>query len=362
MPDSPQRASNYLAARKACQYARGFIAKGSTQRVNNTYSSQQRLYLKKAIVDLRDMILSKDPYNLETDQAIQTFYKVVEQCKKFSLGNCFELALLSLEYLLITSPHIRAEVFTLNGGDHTFLIIGRNPASLPHSPHTWGRNAFLCDPWANKVYPAYKYSCYLKSYYSTTCTNTTPGDFLNHIEKFDETRHTFKRLDTLTTSYLRIVDSPLHKQEIKVRFEKKINRILGAIKSLIDDLQTMAKSINQQYGAQDIKHTTINQLVSKLTLLIGPLTAAIKQTVDVNEPYHTVRRQLQHALREHTIQCGKAILLSEDDKNRLATYRYPLSPKTLWMRFFNSPPKTAQNVVARLDAAQEELRSHLHDA
>lgn len=359
MPDSPKRASNYIAAREACHYARRFIVKGSTQNINNTYTSKQRIFLEKGIVDLRDMSLSKNPYNLEEDSSIQIFYRVIELCKKFSLGNCFELALLSLEYVLITYPNLRAEVFILSGGDHTFLVIGRNPASLPHLPKTWGRNVFLCDPWTNSVYSAYKYARYLRSHSSTPYPNNTPGDYLNHIEKFEETRHTFKCLDTLTTTYLRIADTPLHKLEIKTRYQQKTTNMLRAIKSLMVDLQTIAESVKEEYGSQDGKYLTIQQAVNKLTALIDQTTMVMKQNVDINEPYLEIRMSLQQSLKVQVAEYWHAMSLSESDKKTLFTYRYPLSPKTLWMRFFNTPPKTVQKVIERLETAQEELKLQL---
>ncbi|QRN04812.1 hypothetical protein GH742_13605 [Legionella sp. MW5194] len=360
MPDSLHRAANYLAARKACQYARRFVVKGATQGINNTYTSQQRVSLESAVSDLRECSLAKDPYNLETDLSIHIFYKVTELCKKFSLGNCFELSLLSLEYLVMNEPDVRAEVFTLSGGDHTFLVVGRNPASQIHSPETWGKNAFFCDPWANKVYPAHKYPIHLRNHYSRTYLNNTTEDFLNHTEKFDKTRHVFKRMDTLTTTYLRTADAPLHKQQIKSLFEQRATSIQHAIQSLIAALQPIAQSIEEEYGAQDAKHVMIKRLVSELTVQIDCITAIMKQGIDFKESYLNVRMTLQDYLKEHTIRYWKSMILSESDRNTLFTYHYPLSPKTIWMQFFQIPPKTAAKVMDRLEKAQDELQAHLH--
>ncbi|KTD45686.1 hypothetical protein Lrub_2483 [Legionella rubrilucens] len=360
MPDSLHRAANYLAARKACQYARRFVVKGATQSINNTYSSQQRVSLDSAISDLRGLSLAKDPYNLETDLSIHIFYKVTELCKKYSLGNCFELSLLSLEYLVMNEPDVRAEVFTLSGGDHTFLVVGRNPASPLHSPETWGKNAFFCDPWANKVYPAHKYPIHLRNHYSTSYLNNTKGDCLNHTEKFDKTRHAFKRMDTLTTTYLRTADTPLHKQQIKNLFEERAASIQHAIQSLVVNLQPIAQSVEEEHGPQDAKHVMIKNLVSELTVQIDCITTIMKQDVDFKEPYLKVRMTLQDFLKELTVRYWKSMILSESNRNTLFTYRYPLSPKTLWMQFFHIPPKTAQQIMDRLEAAQNELQSHLH--
>lgn len=34
------------------------------------------------------------------------------------------------------------------------LVIGRNPHSDPDDINTWGKNAVICDPWANRFYEA----------------------------------------------------------------------------------------------------------------------------------------------------------------------------------------------------------------
>lgn len=34
------------------------------------------------------------------------------------------------------------------------LVIGRNPCSKPDDIDTWGKNAVIYDPWANRFYEA----------------------------------------------------------------------------------------------------------------------------------------------------------------------------------------------------------------
>src|SRR3990167_5169593 len=78
-------------ANNAYQYARMNIIKGRTHISNNTLENEQRDSLEKALEDLHGQI-KLEVINLKAeDQNIALFYSVVEQCKKFSLGNCHEL-------------------------------------------------------------------------------------------------------------------------------------------------------------------------------------------------------------------------------------------------------------------------------
>ena len=123
-----------IVAEQACKYARGFILKGSTQIVTNTFEKTQRQDLFKAVKDLRTLFKEEPELSLEINKEYQKFHRTIEMCQKFSLGNCQELALMALDYVVHSAPpSIRAEVYFIKGGDHVFLVVGRKKTVTPIS-------------------------------------------------------------------------------------------------------------------------------------------------------------------------------------------------------------------------------------
>lgn len=99
-----------------------------------------------------------------SENVVDNFYSVVACSKKYSLGNCNELAFMALHYLASKYPDYRSEVFSLSAGNHVFVVIGREVNSEIADIATWGENAMICDPWANTVFPASEYLTRLKGY------------------------------------------------------------------------------------------------------------------------------------------------------------------------------------------------------
>ncbi|VTU39035.1 hypothetical protein [Variovorax sp. PBL-E5] len=74
--------------------------------------------------------------------------------KKWGYGHCEEQASAAWRFLRECDPHgSLVEVFRFEGGDHMLVVIGRERDSDLEDMSTWGPDAVVCDPWADKVYP-----------------------------------------------------------------------------------------------------------------------------------------------------------------------------------------------------------------
>lgn len=122
--------------------------------IRNNFSSLSDKILDKKSIDI----------NLENNAQVNFITKQVDMAKKYSVGNCTEIALIAMEYIATHDDKISAELFEIAGGDHVFLVVNRDPKSDSHDPLTWGDSAYICDPWANKVYPAKEYLKELKNF------------------------------------------------------------------------------------------------------------------------------------------------------------------------------------------------------
>lgn len=223
---------NKYIANQAKQAARTFILEGFTQLQNNDYSSEKRASLVKGVRDMRTLIHS-------LSQDLDDFYYTVEWSKKLSLGNCYEGACIALDYVITHEPFVRAEIYEIKGGDHIFLVIGRTPHTNPEDPTTWNDEVYICDPWANKVYPARKYLTELKNYVMKGSSRS--GHYTNQIEDFDIATHGLSPISYLNTTHLRPFNFQ-KKQEVIQCFNQTCRKMLNSIITLEEHLNGLHKN------------------------------------------------------------------------------------------------------------------------
>lgn len=71
--------------------------------------------------------------------------------KKYGFGACGEQAQAAFVFLKKRGIYPLDFCITTGGG-HNLVVIGREATSNPDDISTWGENAVVCDPWAEKVY------------------------------------------------------------------------------------------------------------------------------------------------------------------------------------------------------------------
>ncbi len=102
---------------------------------------------------------------LEKNQDIREYELDIKLSLISSSGNCDEFTKQAFDFILYHDNSIKAEVYEIQGGDHVFLVLNRDPNSDPSDPDTWGKKAVICDPWANSVYYALNFRHHLKNFY-----------------------------------------------------------------------------------------------------------------------------------------------------------------------------------------------------
>lgn len=347
VPTSPE-----MIAILACSYSREFILKGMTQLVNNTYDKSQRLSLYNAVMDLRQLCNDLPNFSLEINQEFERFHRVIEVCKKLSLGNCYEMALMALDYVLrYAPPSVNAEVYDIEGGDHVFLVLGREKNSNPYEPETWGKDAYICDPWSNKVYPASEYFNETKNYrFFRECD----GDYSNHLENFDKDLHTLSPMPLLNTEYLRNAHSRPHLDRIIVFFQKKMDATLKALEKLETNLRAIMRRLEEKYPNDSQKKEIIEKMVNNLHATIEKIKDDIKKDY-TTLPYDTLRSNLENSSKKSLSSFQKAVNVNDIDKTVLMKYHDEESYLTKILRFFNIKPKTARDTHNALNEAHQSV-------
>ncbi|WP_419421537.1 hypothetical protein ACNVED_16655 (plasmid) [Legionella sp. D16C41] len=341
-----------MIAHAACSYSRNFILKGVTQLVNNTYDKSQRFSLARAIIDLRKLSNEYPESSLEINAEYHKFHRTVELCKKFSLGSCYELALMALDYVLrYAPPSVNAEVYYIKGGDHAFLVVGRKMNSNPNKPETWGKEAYICDPWSNKVYPASEYLSQTKNYF---ISRKEDGDYSNHIEDFDKHRHKLSPISLQNAEYLRKTQLQPHLNKIVQLFQKRMKAILKALEKLETNLKAIMQRLDEKYPNDPQKKEIIEKMMVKLHATVEKIRVDIKKDY-TTLPYDTLRSNLERLSKESLSSFQKAVHVSEAHKAVLMKYNHEKSYATKFLRFLNIKPKTARDTHDALKEAQESV-------
>lgn len=213
-------------AKDANKHARSIIIKGSSWTQNNDLDTEYfkhllrgvegTYYTKSEEIGMRDIIYDEINRRMKSGESevLATFHSVVAVSTKYSLGNCYELSFLALDYILNHFPEMRAELYKIEYGDHAFLVLNRDPDSFMDKPHTWGENAIVCDPLANEVYPAKECFDRLRSSFNNENENRTIP--------FDPEEHVLMLVEGYNTSTLREeIRNAKTKHAGDVKFPKK---------------------------------------------------------------------------------------------------------------------------------------------
>jgi hypothetical protein len=136
-----------------------------------------------AIYDVSSKIWN-EYYYIENPQSWLS--SLVALVTKYNVGNCGEMAAVGLQYAIDHLASQRVEMFHILGGNHRFLVIGRDEGTDPADYLHWGPNAVVCDPWASRSYPAVQIEQTLQDFRGT---EDYPGEGrLTLLEMFDPAR------------------------------------------------------------------------------------------------------------------------------------------------------------------------------
>jgi len=97
------------------------------------------------------------------------------------------MSAVAFKHSIQNKPELRAELFYLEGGNHVFLVLGRNPSSDPSKYKEWGGEAVICDTWSGKVFPASEIESKLKNFVRES--KTPEGNPRTTLEPFSPEKH-----------------------------------------------------------------------------------------------------------------------------------------------------------------------------
>jgi len=341
--------TNVELAIQAKEYAREHIVLGSTQIENNNFSDNIRNILRMAVKDVRDLMDEEtiDFYKLEPDENRRNFNLCMSLSSRYSLGNCTELAILALNYMIEHAPQIPAEIYDVIGGDHIFLVIGRKAQSCQKLPETWGDDAYICDPWSNKVYPAKEYRSKFKNFYQS--------EGMNYTEDFNPAKHILTLSENFTNYALYpngYIETPI--DSLIKNYLKKIQAIVNTLTLLKNKFEIICNDIKSQYNEYDLKYLIVKYKITAIQKVIDKIENKKTETL-LFQDYSKAIVELNNKINGAIKDVRELYFVSEADGTMLMQYRNPESSKTKAVRFFKQPPTT----VKKLNSALNDTKKHL---
>lgn len=144
METDPVIRENFYVGTLVANYVRTICLRSNTHPSVNGYSQEERASIVEFICDMREQINS-------STGPINNMNNTVNHAKKYSIGNCHEISYLVADMLIKLGIKTNIEVCSLAGGDHVFVIVGRDPSTDIKCPS--GKGGFVIDAWAGTLYP-----------------------------------------------------------------------------------------------------------------------------------------------------------------------------------------------------------------
>lgn len=353
-------------AEEAVKYANDCILKSSSGLAQlNEVVNYHVIRIDKgieAVRDVKEINISNDHIvRVDEDDFLFTFFRDVELIKKYSMGNCEEYAFVALDYIFEKNPSVTAELFYIKGGDHIFLVIGRDPASDPGLPEDWGEHAYICDPWARDSYKANLYQTKLKNY------NFSSAEHKHYVEDLKpEHKLVLASLcgEDISTSSLSKCISDVYLNQMQMMFKAKIDLIFSSIQTFKLDITKIADQLKIKYGEKDQKFIILNkkiqeaeQILNKLAELneLSPPFEAKSIEIDVHD-YLQMRTALQSKLGIARAEADK-LFFDADSMEILKEFKNENKIQSKIQKFFYQYPST----VLAVDKALEKLANNLED-
>jgi hypothetical protein len=328
-------------AEKAKMYARDRIIIGSTQLKNNELAEA---YFQAHLVavgeiggrGIRDVgneeAYEKIALNPLVNPFLARYESHISTSAKHLTGNCFELALQALDYVINHSGDdgICAEMYQITGGDHVFLVLNRGPGSNPKDPATWESNAVICDPWSNLVYPARNYLSQLKNFYR--------NDKKNYIEDFDPNRHSLAPF-AFNTNQIRQIRTP---KNLQSRFVDQSAFLVKALETYKDQLEIEKQRLLKKYGPNDKKVLIIFSKIidTQISILNVEGTVELVRIKKYKNDYQFAKSDLTRTLQKIYTDAVHSMQFTEDEKYQLFEHK----EKKAVMELFSIKSETESNL------------------
>ncbi len=344
--------SNEEIGLQANAYARAFIDTCSTSVSFNQYNLATQFDIQNQITAMRkevsDASKSSPQISLSLDKSVDDFYASTYFSKQQRSGNCSEYSDLALEHIAEHHPTTHAEVFHIEGGDHVFLVLGRDKNSNPSNPKTWGKNAVFCDPWANKVYPASDYQKNLQNFTSGREMDPATKRIQHSYESFNPDKHKLALSKARQFQSGDLNQSAERRANVITFFQHKAAAAEQALTTFEADLKATAQQLESRYGENDKKLKAVQEKIKSVQTEMNSLRHDVSQKTLTEQDYFKVKSQLENRLQRSIA----ATQFTPEEQKTLGTHR---SEKREFLRPILGGAKTQGDVKKAAEKVQKTM-------
>ena len=370
-PVSPLERNKALAI-AAKEYVQNVIKWGKTGPVFHTLDKDAQRRLDQDLGRLRTAAVSFSEVCVELDRHLDLYYKTAEMAKQLKIGNCGENAVLALDYVVRNASDVDAEVYLMQGYDHAFLVIGRDPQSDPVKPEPGVRMPMCAIRGGGEAHPAEELTR-PKAYQSTDTkySSTVLGDFSTQVvtTEFNPEKHTLEPNGKLNTQHVRTSSTGEHINALINLHQKKSDLILLSLNNLSDNLGQIAKEITQRYGAAGNKQVSvlyerINEIHEKIADIeqkqkaADTLSSVVKPRDNTPDKYLEISAKLRDSL-QHSVAAARTMTeftalqqatLSESQEGAIAKFLRSFSKEPNFV-----PEKAVERAIHKTSTSLQSL-------
>jgi hypothetical protein len=184
---------NLMSACWVINEVRSIIKKSTTHPDYDSYSQDKKFSSAVMLTRMRQSTSARDMHQRYTHSD-----------SYLDVGNCQECSYLGLHFLATLQDPIYAEIFSVQGGNHCFIVIGRHPQSDARNPKTWGQTAVIADAWKGEACPAYD----MPKHISTCTVLAKEGLEYNVMTSFNPHYHQLNRVYASSGSLIKRYVTP----------------------------------------------------------------------------------------------------------------------------------------------------------
>lgn len=273
-------------AKDAIAYARNHID------FSYTYNKFHELGDDTALAHMLDSIEEMRIERLDQDQSINYLYRVpdgidspvfnftkinIKQVRKYAKskgerhGNCAEYAYLVFNYLRKQHIEENMELFSIQNGDHCFVVLGRKNNSRVHDADDWGPRAILIDAWDNKYYLANNEN--IKNYFYRNLHGAQYFPKRQQFRSDHESRHyvsaDLRSLRSMTETKFNLLLAALQKLPMSNDVKLAIEKINKDIASIAIEILKYSNSTSYIHPIERALSKMVRLHINKLRELVG---------------------------------------------------------------------------------------------
>lgn len=319
-------------ANQAIEYARKKLPFGSNRPENSSDDNQKFSGVETDIYLLIDEKIKEEKKRLSSNDqrllnTILIFEYGLEITAEHQFGNCGYLAMHALNFILMNTD-LSAELFCNLSGDHTFVVLNRDPDTEISNFSSWNEDVLLCDPWFDATFQK---SDLLKYQHSSNLKEQMIYSYFI----------TDKYYQATNTDELKLFrSSPSSIENFLIAF-KKIESVLQQNKEKLEEQKI---KLIEKYGDTDPKVVVINKQINKINIIMLDINMDASQLGYVND------YRLKILLENMINNAETSTKFMGDDKIAITESR-PLHTKN----FFSFVPSTQSILKALKEETHQQL-------